>query len=191
MNQEVQTCPICTLHATVTQLGDRDAVQLECQRCGHPVLSSSLYTVLNRTGFHDLRHHGATMALYARFSAPIVMALGGWKTEQMIAGAIVGILAGADAAIRGGDGRDAADGGGGGERGAGSEYDRASMGQGVAPPSCRISGASVYHPLTGQHTQATMALPQPDGLHLGVDPVRIMVPVRTRGAEARAVRMGF
>lgn len=33
--------------------------------------------------FHDLRHHGATMALNARFTAPIVMALGGWKTERM------------------------------------------------------------------------------------------------------------
>ena len=34
--------------------------------------------------FHDLRHHGATMALNAGFSAPIVMALGGWKTERMM-----------------------------------------------------------------------------------------------------------
>ena len=31
--------------------------------------------------FHDLRHHGATMALNRGFSAPIVMALGGWKSE--------------------------------------------------------------------------------------------------------------
>jgi integrase len=30
--------------------------------------------------FHDLRHHGATMALNAGFTAPIVMALGGWKS---------------------------------------------------------------------------------------------------------------
>lgn len=29
--------------------------------------------------FHDLRHHGATMALNLGFTAPIVMALGGWK----------------------------------------------------------------------------------------------------------------
>lgn len=34
--------------------------------------------------FHDLRHHGATMALNAGFSGPIVMALGRWKTERMM-----------------------------------------------------------------------------------------------------------
>ena len=34
--------------------------------------------------FHDLRHHGATMALNANFSAPIVQQLGGWKTERMM-----------------------------------------------------------------------------------------------------------
>lgn len=34
--------------------------------------------------FHDLRHHGATMALNRGFSAPIVMALGGWKTPRMM-----------------------------------------------------------------------------------------------------------
>ncbi len=34
--------------------------------------------------FHDLRHHGATMALNAGFTAPIVMALGEWKTEWMM-----------------------------------------------------------------------------------------------------------
>jgi integrase len=34
--------------------------------------------------FHDLRHHGATMALHAGHTAPIVMALGGWKTEKMM-----------------------------------------------------------------------------------------------------------
>lgn len=34
--------------------------------------------------FHDLRHHGATMALNAGFTAPIVMALGRWKTERMM-----------------------------------------------------------------------------------------------------------
>ena len=34
--------------------------------------------------FHDLRHHGATMALNQGFTAPIVMALGGWKTERMM-----------------------------------------------------------------------------------------------------------
>jgi hypothetical protein len=34
--------------------------------------------------FHDLRHHGATMALNAGFSAPIVMALGRWRTERMM-----------------------------------------------------------------------------------------------------------
>ncbi len=34
--------------------------------------------------FHDLRHHGATMALNAGFTAPIVQALGGWKSEKMM-----------------------------------------------------------------------------------------------------------
>jgi integrase len=34
--------------------------------------------------FHDLRHHGATMALNRGFTAPIVMTLGGWKTERMM-----------------------------------------------------------------------------------------------------------
>ena len=34
--------------------------------------------------FHDLRHHGATMALNANFSAPIVQQLGGWKSEKMM-----------------------------------------------------------------------------------------------------------
>jgi integrase len=34
--------------------------------------------------FHDLRHHGATTALNAGFSSPIVQALGGWKTERMM-----------------------------------------------------------------------------------------------------------
>lgn len=34
--------------------------------------------------FHDLRHKGAIMALNAGFTAPIVMALGGWKTERMM-----------------------------------------------------------------------------------------------------------
>ena len=33
--------------------------------------------------FHDLRHHGATMALNKGYNATIVMALGGWKTERM------------------------------------------------------------------------------------------------------------
>ena len=32
----------------------------------------------------DLRHHGATMALNKRFTAPILMTLGGWKTERMM-----------------------------------------------------------------------------------------------------------
>ena len=34
--------------------------------------------------FHDLRHHGATVALNVGFPALIVMALGGWKTERMM-----------------------------------------------------------------------------------------------------------
>jgi len=34
--------------------------------------------------FHELRHHGATMALNAGFSGEIVMKLGGWKTAKMM-----------------------------------------------------------------------------------------------------------
>ena len=34
--------------------------------------------------FHDLRHHGATMALNAGFNASVVMTLGGWKSERMM-----------------------------------------------------------------------------------------------------------
>ena len=34
--------------------------------------------------FHDLRHHGATMALNAGFTREIVMTLGGWKSGRMI-----------------------------------------------------------------------------------------------------------
>ena len=34
--------------------------------------------------FHDLRHHGATMALNAGFTGEIVMALGGWKSGRMM-----------------------------------------------------------------------------------------------------------
>jgi integrase len=34
--------------------------------------------------FHDLRHHGATMALNAGFASPIVMALGRWSSERVM-----------------------------------------------------------------------------------------------------------
>ncbi len=34
--------------------------------------------------FHDLRHHGATMALNKGFKDSVVMALGGWKTQKMM-----------------------------------------------------------------------------------------------------------
>jgi len=34
--------------------------------------------------FHDLRHHGATMALNAGFTSSVVMTLGGWKSERMM-----------------------------------------------------------------------------------------------------------
>jgi integrase len=34
--------------------------------------------------FHDLHHHGAPVAVNAGFTAPIVMQLGGWKTEKMM-----------------------------------------------------------------------------------------------------------
>jgi integrase len=54
--------------------------------------------------FHDLRHHGATMALNAGFTAPIVMQLGGWKSEKD------------DAPLCGGHRSDAARGRRGGER---------------------------------------------------------------------------
>jgi plasmid stability protein len=36
------------------------------------------------TTHHDLRHHGATMALNAGFTGEMVMALGGWKSGQMM-----------------------------------------------------------------------------------------------------------
>ena len=34
--------------------------------------------------FHDLRHHGATVALNAGFSGQVVKDLGGWKSETML-----------------------------------------------------------------------------------------------------------
>ncbi len=34
--------------------------------------------------FHDLRHHGATVALNAGFGSQIIMALGRWKTESVM-----------------------------------------------------------------------------------------------------------
>ena len=34
--------------------------------------------------FHDLRHHGATVALNAGFSGAIVQELGRWKSERMM-----------------------------------------------------------------------------------------------------------
>jgi len=34
--------------------------------------------------FHDLKRHGATMALNAGFTGEIVMALGGWKSGKMM-----------------------------------------------------------------------------------------------------------
>ena len=34
--------------------------------------------------FHDLRHHGATMALNAGFTGEIVIALGGWKSGRLM-----------------------------------------------------------------------------------------------------------
>jgi len=34
--------------------------------------------------FHDLRHHGATMALNAGFTTRVLMDIGGWKTEKMV-----------------------------------------------------------------------------------------------------------
>ncbi len=34
--------------------------------------------------FHDLRHHGATVALNSGFTAAIVQSLGGWKSDAMM-----------------------------------------------------------------------------------------------------------
>jgi integrase len=34
--------------------------------------------------FHDLRHHGASVALNAGFSGQVVKDLGGWKSETMM-----------------------------------------------------------------------------------------------------------
>ena len=51
---------------------------------GRVFRKASRATGLRDFRFHDLRHHGATMALNAGFTAPIVMALGGWKTERMM-----------------------------------------------------------------------------------------------------------
>jgi integrase len=62
-------------------------------RSGHPYSREQVGKAFRRAArgaglhdfhFHDLRHHGATMALNKGFTAPIVMALGGWKTEKMM-----------------------------------------------------------------------------------------------------------
>jgi integrase len=45
---------------------------------------ASRSAVLRDFHFHDLRHHSATMALNAGFTAPIVVALGVWKSERMV-----------------------------------------------------------------------------------------------------------
>ena len=34
--------------------------------------------------FHDLRHHGTTMALREGYTVPIVMALADWSTQRMM-----------------------------------------------------------------------------------------------------------
>jgi integrase len=54
------------------------------QRIGRAFRRAARGAGLTNFTFHDLRHHAATMALNAGFTAPIVMALGGWKTERMM-----------------------------------------------------------------------------------------------------------
>jgi integrase len=60
-----------------------------CRPYGRSAVSRAFRRAARATGlqdfhFHDLRHHGATMALNRGFTAPIVMALGGWKSEKMM-----------------------------------------------------------------------------------------------------------
>jgi integrase len=52
-------------------------------------ISRLFRTAAKKTGltdwhFHDLRHHGASVALNAGFSGQVVKDLGGWKSEAMI-----------------------------------------------------------------------------------------------------------
>jgi len=49
-----------------------------------PVGPDTRQAGLRDSRFHDLRHHGASMALNKGFTAPIVQTLGGWKTERMM-----------------------------------------------------------------------------------------------------------
>jgi integrase len=76
-----------------SQLERHDAEWVFPNASGRPysrhTLGRKFRTATRRAGlkdfhFHDLRHHGATMALNRGFTAPIVMALGGWKTERMM-----------------------------------------------------------------------------------------------------------
>lgn len=54
------------------------------QRIGRAFRRAARGAGLTNFVFHDLRHHGATMALNAGFTAPVLMQLGGWKTERMM-----------------------------------------------------------------------------------------------------------
>ena len=54
------------------------------QRIGRAFRRAARGAGLRDFHFHDLRHHGATMALNAGFTAPVLMQLGGWKTERMM-----------------------------------------------------------------------------------------------------------
>ena len=52
-------------------------------------ISRLFRTAAKKTGltdwhFHDLRHHGASVALNAGFSGQVVKDLGGWKSEAMM-----------------------------------------------------------------------------------------------------------
>jgi integrase len=61
-----------------------DGVPYERSYVGRVFRRSAQAAGLRDFHFHDLRHHGATMALNKGFTAPIVMTLGGWKTERMM-----------------------------------------------------------------------------------------------------------
>jgi integrase len=76
-----------------TQLASHDSPWVFPKPDGRPYSREQVGKVFRRFSrgaglrdfhFHDLRHHGATMALNKGFTAPIVMALGGWKTERMM-----------------------------------------------------------------------------------------------------------
>jgi hypothetical protein len=48
------------------------------------ILKSPGGMILKIDTFHDLRHHGPSVALNAGFSGQVVRDLGGWKSEAMM-----------------------------------------------------------------------------------------------------------